>query len=756
MKSKYLLVGAFLLLLVLALTACSGAAPEVEDATAVDQAVEAVQEACPTAAPCPTCETCPPPPVVEVVPFEEEWANSPHNDAEAAAFTHWNEDDPQEIPANCATCHSTTGYSNFVSGAESVAVPVGETITCDACHSDAANALSEVTFPSGAVISNLGPEARCMVCHQGRASKVQVDESIAKFNLTEDVDTVAAPVGDPPSSLGFINIHYYPAGATLYGAQAMGGYEYDGKSYDIKNAHVEGYDSCVGCHDQHTLELKVEQCAMCHEGVASVEDIQKIRMASSVSDYDGDGDVSEPIRDEMAGLQEMLLTGIQSYAGEIAGAPIGYSPDAYPYFFNDTNADGQITEDEAVFPNAYATWTARLLKAAYNYQMSVKDPGAYAHGGKYIIQLMYDSIEDLNASEMTTKIDLTAANRIDAGHFAGSEEAFRHWDEDGMVEGGCAKCHSAEGLPQFLAVAAEQADGVSGANTQVHPSNGFMCSTCHDEANWPALYPVAKVKFPSGAVLSFNAPDAEENVNANVCLTCHQGRESTVSVDKAIASSKATSDDEVPLNAEGKPALRFRNPHYFAAGASLFGTEAQGMYQYAGAEYSGRFQHVQGFQVCTDCHDTHGLTLDTNACSACHGGTDPEAFRISTVDYDGDVDVTEGIAGEVATMNEKLLAAIQAYTVAQGLPAILYNPVAYPYFFEDTDGNGEVNGDEGSYTQWTPRLLRAAYNYQWSQKDPGGFAHNGVYVLQALYDSLQDVGGDVTGLTRPAIAAPAQ
>jgi hypothetical protein len=44
---------------------------------------------------------------------------------------------------------------------------------------------------------------------------------------------------------------------------------------------------------------------------------------------------------------------------------------------------------------AYPNWTARLLKAAYNYQVSIKDPGAFAHGNKYIVQLLYDSIEDL-------------------------------------------------------------------------------------------------------------------------------------------------------------------------------------------------------------------------------------------------------------------------------------------------------------------------------------------------------------------------
>ena len=34
----------------------------------------------------------------------------------------------------------------------------------------------------------------------------------------------------------------------------------------------------------------------------------------------------------------------------------------------------------------------RLLQAAYNFQVTLKDPGGYAHNGKYHIELLYDSI----------------------------------------------------------------------------------------------------------------------------------------------------------------------------------------------------------------------------------------------------------------------------------------------------------------------------------------------------------------------------
>jgi len=122
------------------------------------------------------------------------------------------------------------------------------------------------------------------------------------------------------------------------------------------------------------------------------------------------------------------------------------------------------------------------------------------------------------------------------------------------------------------------------------------------------------------------------------------------------------------------------------------------------------------------------------------------------VDYDGDGDATEGIAGEVETIRAALYEALKAYGVKNGAP-IVYSAPTYPYFFADTNGNGEADPDEATFANgfkaWTPRLLRAAYNYQYSVKDPGAFAHNGKYVIQVLYDSLKDIGGSVRGMTRP-------
>jgi hypothetical protein len=261
-------------------------------------------------------------------------------------------------------------------------------------------------------------------------------------------------------------------------------------------------------------------------------------------------------------------------------------------------------------------------------------------------------------------------------------------------------------------------------------ANGLNCATCHDDLTTFTRYQTEQVTFPSGATVGF------EDLDANLCLNCHQGRESGASVDARIGD---LADDEV------SDTLGFINVHYFAAGASLFGNEVGGAYEYAGNDYLGRNEHVGAFDVCVECHDTHALEVKFEDCGNCHEGVESEDdlhnIRVSDVDFDGDGDVTEGMAGEVETMNEALLAAMSAYAEAtEGVDAIVYDGNSYPYFFNDA-------GDR--YATWTPNMLRAAYNYQYVQKDPGAFAHNGQYILQILYDSIAAMGGDVSGMTRP-------
>lgn len=651
--------------------------------------------------------------------FYDIWVESPHADVTADAFNHWNEDDPQEIPDRCAQCHSPDGYLDYIGddgsdpGVVDTAHEIGQVVTCNACHNQTTISLTSVVFPSGVEITDLGDDARCMICHQGRSSSLTVASQLENAGV-EDMNVIN-------EELSFINIHYYAAAASLYGSEVSGGFEFEGMRYQMRNDHVEGYNSCIDCHDPHSLELKVNECATCHEDADNVEAISEIRMNGSFIDYDGDGDIDEGIKGELDTLRELLYQAIQMYAEEVVGMPIVYDSHAYPYFFNDMDGDGQPGEEEANFGNRYASFTGNLQIATYNYQVSLKDPGAYAHNPKYHIELLYDTIVMLNG-EISEPIDLTGSHRNDPGHFDSTDEPWRHWDEDGEIRASCTKCHTAEGLPFFLE---------HGVNISSEPSSSMNCATCHNDVQNIAegeLYIVNDVTFPSGAVVTYG-----EEEPANLCINCHQGRESSTSVMAHIANA-GVGDDEVSEE------LRFRNPHYFAAGATMFGSEGMGGYQYEGMEYTGRYPHARRANTCIGCHDPHSLQLDVERCLDCHDDIESEddipMIRLDDdydpVDYDGDGDVEEPIRAEIETLQTALFDGIIAYTEELGDP-IVYNPDRYPYWF---DAEGE------RYTSWTPRLVRAIFNYTWSEKDPGVYAHNPDYILQLLYDSIVDIAGD--------------
>ena len=658
-----------------------------------------------------------------VIPMWEAWAASPHADATAEAFIHWDEDG--EISTSCARCHSEGGYMDYLGadGSEPWVVDepaaIGTTVSCQTCHNAAAVNLFTVVFPSGVTVSDLGSEARCMTCHQGRASTVSVNDKLVEVGDPGDDDVTA--------DLSFINVHYKAAGATLYGGIAMGGYQYDGMMYDTKNHHSADLANCVACHDQHTTEVRLEVCTDCHMGLQAKEDYQDIRMFGSVGDYDGDGDTDEGIYHELMGQADTLYAAIQAYADTVVQTGVVYDSHAYPYFFTDTDGDGEVDEDEANYGNKYASWTPRLLRAAYNYQYFLKDTGAYAHNPKYVIQLLHDSITDLN-SALDAPVDFSG-DRYDGAHFRGSTEAFRHWDEDGEVSSSCSKCHTSEGFVFYTD---------NGVTAAMAPENGMKCDACHTiPGTWDELRMVDEVEYPSGITIS-DPGNAD-----NLCGTCHSGRQAKANVDAAIA------DD----------ALGFKNVHYLPAASVLQGTDTEVGYEYEGETYAGKWTHVGGTS-CTGCHapkkTKHSFDVHDNqdSCFGCHQTVDDlhDIRMTSTGDYDGDGSSDETLMAELDGLAASLYTKLQAVAADAGSP-IVYDSHAYPYFFKDTDGDGEADADEAnygnSYKDWTPALLKASFNYQLYQKEHGAWAHNFAYMGQLLHDSIMDLDPTTTGLTRP-------
>ncbi len=669
----------------------------------------------------------------QTIPYFDQWAASGHADYDAEAFTHWDEDG--EVEVSCARCHSPGGFADYV-GADGSAfgtieqpAPIGGVIDCNTCHSSAANALSEVTFPSGETLTGVGPEARCMTCHQGRASTDNVDQAI--------LDAAAADDDTPSADLGFINIHYYAAGATLNAGKVRGGYQYANQTYDTRFRHVPDRDSCIECHNQHTLEVRIESCQSCHTAVTDVDSLKDIRMiASAGTDYDGDGNLAEGIYYEMVGLRDIVYAQLQAYATQ-QGNPICYSAESYPYFFNDSDSSGACEASEANFGNRYVSWTNRMLRAAYNYQVALKDPGAFAHNAKYIMQLLYDAAADLNTA-LSSPTDLSATRRTDPGHFNGAGEAARHWDEDEGVSASCSRCHSgSEGFRFYVEY------GVG--TTVLEQDNGLDCATCHttfgdveDPADAYGILTIEDVTFPNGVTI--HNPD---DPGGNICSTCHQGRESGASVEAAIDAGN----------------FRFLNVHYLAAGSTIRGSDVGIGVQYETKSYDAASTTHTGGSRCTSCHSpintNHSFDANDNLsfCLNCHTGiSDVQEIRTTdhTADYDGDGSSTEHLVDEMSDLAMDLL---DALNTRDGL---CWSPDSYPYFFVDGNTSGPMcDAGEANYgnrfNAYDETSMRAVFNFQLWATEHGLWAHNFDYGAQLLIDSIEDVAGAgaVAGYVRP-------
>lgn len=308
-----------------------------------------------------------------------------------------------------------------------------------------------------------------------------------------------------------------------------------------------------------------------------------------------------------------------------------------------------------------------------------------------------------------------------SAHADAAAEAFRHWDEDEEIRPACAICHSGEGFRSFHGL-----DGSEpGVPTEPVDVGGVVdCGTCHNAG----LSEITEIRFPSGLMHPVEGVEA-------ACLTCHQGRSAGVTVENAVAGLAL---DEPSAD------LRFINPHYATAGATWLGGYGGAGYHYDGRDYAGRFFHAKPVATCVSCHEPHTLEVAFEPCLTCHQADTPQSIRIARQSYDGSGDTSVGIKSDIDGNAAQLMSLIADYAADVTGTPIVYDANRYPYFF--TDGNGDgmadtVDGRPAAYGAWTPRLLRAAYNWKLVTADPGNYAHNPKYALQLLYDSIEDLAG---------------
>jgi hypothetical protein len=324
-----------------------------------------------------------------------------HFNRDGKAFHYW--DKEKEIPAVCTRCHAVDGLPQYLKeGKTTAAAHVKNALACTTCHADmvtyARHTVAKVTFPSGIQVdSGDNDTSLCMTCHQGRESTASVTKALAGL-----------PVDTPDAKLNFIHVHYLPAGATRYGSDAKVAFEYPGKTYAGRAPHTATLSTCAGCHEPHGGEVRVERCGGCHQGVAGKDDLANIRMGSA-GDFDGNGR-EEGMGREVAAMERALYAAIQTYARNVGGTSIAFSKDAFPYWHTDTNGNGVIDADELKPTNKYTAYTPRLMQAVYNYTFAAREPGAAYHNGRYILQILHDSLASL-AESGKAGVDMTGRVR---------------------------------------------------------------------------------------------------------------------------------------------------------------------------------------------------------------------------------------------------------------------------------------------------------------------------------------------------------
>lgn len=388
--------------------------------------------------------------------------------------------------------------------------------------------------------------------------------------------------------------------------------------------------------------------------------------------------------------------------------------------------------------------------SAHDFDLTINNQWAEsAHGGhiKQVKDAVVGTLADVKAAGVTAEAFI-------------HDSATGGWDNT-AENGDCQRCHTATGAANFLNEPAAYDPALNDfshlagwtAATGSGQTELIYCQACHSDSQ-ATLRDPGSIPFPSGASQSLAD-------GSNVCMACHQGRESGVTVADATLTGTETG-------------LSFINRHYFAAAAIMFGTDVTAGYEYAGKIYKGATAwpaaHTgNGLDTCAGCHmregdANHTFEPDIARCQNCHvdsGTVFPGSltlfsnlglpFGATDVDYDGDT-IGESFQGEIDGLEAVLLAQIKAYAAANSLPAILYDAGNFPYFVVDADGDGAVGPGEGGfggrYTDFDAKLLRAAYNYH-SNQDPCSDIHNYKYVIQTIIDSIEDLGGSIVGFTRP-------
>ena len=362
------------------------------------------------------------------------------------------------VPTTCARCHSSRGLRRLP-GRRQHRPRAGWTtrqrresvVRCATCHTPAAETLTAVTFPSGAKVTGLGAEATCMTCHQGRASGADVDKVIA------DARSRCRRGHGRRRPMRVHQHPLLPGGGHALRRPGQGRLSVRRRrSTTPASATWTASTPASAATTRTRTQARWDACATCHPGVKDLPTRATSGMMSSRNrDYDGDGnrDRGHLPRARRA-ARRSCSQAIARYGVEKNG-PLCYGEHASLLVQGHQRQRGHAAPRRQCRANGYKRWTPRLPKAAFNYQMASKDPGAFAHNAKYIMQLLYDSTTDVN-ERLVVKIDLARPVRGDPATSTAPARPPATGTANEAVHASCSRCHSGQRGFRFFVAARRQ------------------------------------------------------------------------------------------------------------------------------------------------------------------------------------------------------------------------------------------------------------------------------------------------------------
>jgi hypothetical protein len=647
------------------------------------------------------------------------------------------------------TCHAVTkdetGTSITAAWANTTHTTV-QGVQCEDCHGPASQhwGVGPIPFPT--------PQAaQCLTCHDGtragdKSGFLATDH--ANPNLVPDKTFSQIPT---PVSTG----KHIEECSVCHNANARFEFDIDGNQVkpnpnDLQNPQV----SCGSCHDAHQPQQMV-----------------KIAQRTDPKGY------------SIFRKFVVNATGEQSDSGTSLAA-ILFQPNGA------VKADGTVDPTRVVGTNNELS-VERLCASCHtkgnykNSQLSTHQNDTYsqwknsAHGDRNVPAFAEFSANVQAYTNPNTGLPYTTN---DLGHqssypidmalttFGTTANTTRNAGNNNFA---CFKCHNGIASISWQ----QNVQGTPDASV-VFGDEPVTCVTCHDphqnyagqskNVRKPVMitnYSTSSITIQGNVFLDKTPVPLDKTGNGTICIFCHQGRESGLTL---YATKLAPGK-----NSAGS----FFNPHYLGTGAMLWGVNG---YEYTGKSYSANVPH-QGAN-CPTCHMAaptadnqnggHTWVPNVASCntSSCHGSFNAVAAKtgsaspnvdtyrgnFDTNNYTGDSNgASLSIAQSIQALQQKVIAALQT-------KGIFYNDLAYPYFFSDA-------ASTSSFTAWTPATYKAAFNLSFSVKGlPSGATsqanvpnasaavHNYKYIIQLLQDGLADLGAPLSATAvRPAGTRPA-